>query len=49
MKIVHIISGILGILLVIGVWRDLLDTVVTTRHGQRFSAARRFFQATWRW
>jgi hypothetical protein len=49
MKIVHIISGILGIALVIGVWRDLLDTVVTTRHGQRFSAARRFFQMTWRW
>jgi len=49
MKVVHIISGILGIALVVGVWRDLLDTVVTTRHGQRFSAARRFFQYTWRW
>jgi Ion channel len=47
--VLHIVVGVAGILLVIGVWRDLLDTVVTTRHGQRFSAARRFFQVTWRW
>jgi len=49
MNVVHVLVGILGILLVIGVWRDLLDTVVTTRHGQRWSAARRYFQMTWRW
>ena len=35
----HIIVGVVGIFLVVGVWRDVIDTVVTTRHGQRWSAA----------
>jgi len=45
----HIVVGVVGILLVVGVWRDVIDTVVTTRHGQRWSAARKYFEYTWRW
>jgi hypothetical protein len=35
--------------IVVGVWRDVIDTVVTTRHGQRLSAAAKYFEYTWRW
>jgi hypothetical protein len=45
----HFIVGALGVFLVVGVWRDVIDTVVTTRHGQRWSAARKYFEYTWRW
>src|SRR5204862_1379715 len=45
----HIVVGALGVLIVVAVWRDVIDTVVTTRHGQRFSAARKYFEYTWRW
>ena len=43
-----VVVGIIGILIVVAVFRDLIDTVVTTRHGRRWSAARRYFQITWR-
>jgi hypothetical protein len=45
----HIVVGAIGIVIVVGVWRDVIDTVVTTRHGQRWSAARKYFEYTWRW
>jgi hypothetical protein len=45
----HLVVGALGVLIVVGVWRDVIDTVVTTRHGQRWSAARKYFEYTWRW
>src|SRR3954467_2888377 len=45
----HIAVGAVGIVVVVGVWRDVIDTVVTTRHGQRWSAARKYFEYTWRW
>ena len=48
-EISHVLVGALGVLIVIAVWRDLIDTVVTTRHGHRFSAARKYFELTWRW
>ena len=49
MTAVRVVVGVVGVLLVVAVWRDVIDTVVTTRHGQRWSAARRFFQLTWKW
>ena len=42
-----IVVGIIGILIVVAVWRDVIDTVITTRHGQRWSAARRYYRFTW--
>jgi len=45
----HIVVGAVGVVIVVAVWRDVIDTVVTTRHGQRWSAARKYFQVTWRW
>lgn len=48
MTVGRVVVGVIGILIVVGVWRDVIDTVVTTRHGRRWSAARRYFQITWR-
>jgi hypothetical protein len=45
----HVVVGVVGIAIVVAVWRDVIDTVVTTRHGQRWSAARKYFALTWRW
>jgi len=46
---VHFVVGILGIVLVIGTFRDLISTVITTQRDRRWSAARRFFRISWRW
>ena len=48
MTSVKIVVGIIGIFTVVAIWRDVIDTVITTRHGQRWSAARRFYRITWR-
>ena len=45
----HFVVGILGIVLVIGTFRDLISTVITTQRDRRWSAARRFFRISWRW
>jgi hypothetical protein len=47
--VAHVVVGALGIVIVVAVWRDVIDTVVTSRHGQRWSAARTYFEYTWRW
>jgi hypothetical protein len=44
-----VVVGAIGVVIVIVVWRDVIDTVVTTRHGKRWSAARKYFEVTWRW
>lgn len=49
MRIVHVAVGILGIVLVVGTFRDLVATVVTTQRDRRWSAARRYYKVTWRW
>jgi len=43
------VVGILGIVLVVGTFRDLVSTVITTQRDRRWSAARRYYQVTWRW
>jgi hypothetical protein len=48
MTATDVIAVVIGAVLVVAVWRDVIDTVVTARHGQRFSAARRYFQVTWK-
>lgn len=43
------IVGILGIVVVIATFRDLVSTVVTTQRDRRWSAARRYYRITWLW
>jgi len=45
---VYIAVGILGIVVVIGTFRDLVATVVTTQRDRRWSAARRYYSWSWR-
>ena len=49
MRAVHIVVGILGIVVVVATFRDVVSTVITTRRERRWSAARRFFRVTWSW
>jgi len=46
---VHVAVGIIGVLVVVGTFRDLIATVITTQRDRRWSAARRYFKLTWRW
>jgi len=46
---VYIAVGIVGIIVVVGTFRDVVSTVVTTQRDRRWSAARRYFAITWRW
>lgn len=41
--------GILGIVVVVGTFRDVVSTVVTTQRDRRWSAARRYYTLTWTW
>lgn len=43
----HLVVGILGIVLVVAVFRDLIATVITTQRDRRWSAARRYYRITW--
>ena len=45
----HLVVGILGIVLVVATFRDLISTVITTQRDRRWSAARRYYRTTWRW
>ena len=49
MRVVYVVVGILGIAVVIGTFRDVVGTVVTTQRDRRWSAARRYYTITWRW
>lgn len=49
MRVVHAVVGVLGILLIIATFRDLVSTVITTQRDRRFSAARGYFRLTWTW
>lgn len=49
MPIVHLTVGILGIVLVVGTFRDVVATVVTAQRDRRWSAARAYYSVTWRW
>lgn len=49
MRFVHVAVGILGIVIVVGTFRDLVSTVITTQRDRRFSAARRYYKLTWMW
>jgi hypothetical protein len=46
---VHFAVGILGIVLVVATFRDLISTVITTQRDRRWSAARRYYRFTWAW
>lgn len=45
----HFVVGVLGIVLVVGTFRDLISTVITTQRDRRWSAARRYYRLTWGW
>lgn len=49
MRVVHIAVGIVGIVVIVGTFRDLVSTVITTQRDRRFSVARRYFKLTWAW
>ncbi|MBM3659334.1 MAG: two pore domain potassium channel family protein [Actinobacteria bacterium] len=46
---VRVVVGVLGIGVVVGTFRDLVSTVITTQRDRRWSAARRYFKVTWAW
>jgi hypothetical protein len=47
-RVVHVAVGILGIIVVVATFRDVIATVVTARRERRFSAYHRYFLLTWR-
>lgn len=44
----HAVVGVLGIVLVVATFRDVIATVVTARRERRFSAYNRYYILTWR-
>ena len=49
MRVERTVVGIVGIVVVVATFRDVISTVITTQRDRRWSAARRYFKLTWRW
>ncbi len=49
MNAVDVLVCVLGVVIIVATFRDLIATVITTQRDRRWSVARRFYRVTWRW